>query len=37
MYMYELALGDTEYKTQFLDTLKMYADYLVENASYPDR
>jgi hypothetical protein len=37
MYMYELASGDTEYKTQFLDTLKMYADYLVENALYPDR
>ena len=34
MYMYELASGDTDYKTQFLDLLKTYADYLVENGLY---
>lgn len=37
MYMYELASGDTDYKSQFLDMLKTYADYLVENGLYPDR
>jgi hypothetical protein len=37
MYMYELASGDTEYKSQFLDTLKIYADYLVETGLYPVR
>lgn len=37
MYMYELASGDTEYKNQFLDTLKTYADYLVLNGLYPVR
>lgn len=35
MYMYELASGDTDYKNQFLDTLKIYADYLVENGLHP--
>jgi hypothetical protein len=37
MYMYELASGDTDYKNQFLDMLKTYADYLVENGLYPNR
>jgi hypothetical protein len=37
MYMYELASGDRDYKNQFLDMLKTYADYLVENGLYPNR
>jgi hypothetical protein len=37
MNMYELASGDTDYKNQFLDMLKTYADYLVENGLYPER
>jgi hypothetical protein len=37
MYMYELASGDTEYKTPFLGILKTYADYLVENGLHPVR
>lgn len=37
MYMYEQATGDTAYKEPFLDTLKIYADYLVENGLYPER
>lgn len=37
MYMYELASGDTDYKSQFLDMLETYAAYLVDNGLYPDR
>jgi hypothetical protein len=37
MYMYELAPGNTDYKNQFLDILKTYADYLVENGLHPVR
>ena len=37
MYMYELASSDTDYKNQFLDMLKTYAYYLVENGLHPVR
>jgi hypothetical protein len=35
LYMYELASGDTEYKNEFLETLQIFADYLVENGLHP--
>lgn len=35
VYMYELATGDTEYKTKYLDLLTTYAEYLLNHGLYP--